>query len=146
MDDAEVLNRPGHGDVEEPQASGSVAGDRRRLHHDDGVELEALGGGRRHNGDGASSSRRALRRPTPVVSPASVAKGHLVRGGDEPPPCHSAPQRPGLGNESASSRSVVAKRRCGSERPVRIDVVAVTLGAATGKSREAKSSTLPGAR
>ncbi len=50
MHDTEVLNRSGHGHVEEAEPSSVGAGDGGGLDHDDGVELEALGRWGRHDG------------------------------------------------------------------------------------------------
>jgi hypothetical protein len=40
VDDREVLDRPGEGDVEQAEAARRAGRDRRRLDHHDGVELE----------------------------------------------------------------------------------------------------------
>ena len=68
MDDAEVLDGTGHGDVEQPQAPPVVAGDGGGLDHDHGIELEALGRRRRDDGDGpghgVTLEQPDLRRPS----------------------------------------------------------------------------------
>ena len=83
VDDGERLHRPGEGDVEEPAAP-LVGVDRARLHHHDGVELEALRLGRVEERDGAGQAARGRRsRSRPRRRARASATGSRQRSGHD---------------------------------------------------------------
>ena len=147
--DAEMLDGAGHGDVEQPEASAVVAGDGCRLDHDHGVELETLGRG---CGDDGDRPGHGVALEHPDVGLAGARDGSpRARGprGRRPPPGRGArpawrPPRPAPRRASSAPRAPAARwdrsARPGWTRSARMP------GAATGRSREAKSSTRPGAR
>ena len=118
VDDAEVLDRAGHGDVEQAEAPAVVAGDGGGLDHDDGVELQALG--RRGGDDGDRAAHGVAFEQTDLgvatCEPASTS-GTSPRGRSRPPvrgrPQVRAP-RPGRRRAARQGRPV---RTAGSVRP-----------------------------
>ena len=107
VDDTEVLDRTGHGHVEEPEAPAIGARNRRRLDHDDGVEFEPLGRRRRDDGDRAGSWRHARAGQRPGSPPGQLGRlGRRGHQGRRPPPARGP--RPAQRASASAAASQIA--------------------------------------